>query len=509
MISGNRADFLKFFPVFVAVKGMERNLKFNLKKNSIVCGDCCNEEGKGWLNDIPDNSINLIYIDPPFFSNKNYEIIWGNGFELRSFGDRFKGGVEHYIKWMKPKIREAKRVLKSTGSIFLHCDYHANHHLKILLDDLLGSNNFLNEIIWYYPNKWPNNCNYFQRNHDTIYWYSKEDKKYTYNKLFIEGMRIKKDIKKGYGSDTYKGVPRIRVYDKEKVDNAIKNGKINTEKYKFFVDQTHKTGKKPMHDVWDINFLNPRSDERIGYDTQKPKNLIKRIIDCASNKNDIVLDFFGGGGTTAEACVDLNRRFIIGDVSPVAVRVTADRLIVAGCSDYEVKALPSTKEEYLQMNPHKFADMICEFMGWESNPRKSGDGNIDGWANKGKAIIQIKNHKNKIGRPEIQKFLGTLVDDYESGIFVAWAFAPSAWEYRAKIKNKDITFIEVEEILGSLLLPISKRVKQQQLYKERVKKSFKESTKAKESELQKEKKEIQKEKRNKIKKRRKSRSNDS
>ena len=122
---------------------MDGKLKFNLKTNSIVCGDC--EE---WLKFIPNNSIDLIYIDPPFFSNKNYEIVWGNGFEVRSFGDRWSGGIRHYIEWMRPKIKEAKRVLKDTGSILLHCDWHASHRLRCLLDDTFEENNFVNEIIW-------------------------------------------------------------------------------------------------------------------------------------------------------------------------------------------------------------------------------------------------------------------------------------------------------------------------------------------------------------------------
>ena len=121
---------------------MEQKITIDLYKNTIVCGDCCNEQGVGWLNAIPDNTIDLIYIDPPFFSNKNYEIVWGNGYEERSFEDRFKGGIEHYIAWMKPKIKEAKRVLKDTGSIFLHCDWHASHRLRCLLDDVFGEKKF-------------------------------------------------------------------------------------------------------------------------------------------------------------------------------------------------------------------------------------------------------------------------------------------------------------------------------------------------------------------------------
>jgi len=130
---------------FLTDKFDMKNLKFDMTQNNVVCGDC-----KDWLPFIPSNSVDLIYIDPPFFSNKTYEIVWGNGFELRSFGDRWKGGINHYIGWMRDKIIEAHRVLKTTGSIFLHCDYHANHHLRILFDDIFGEKNFVNSIVWCY-----------------------------------------------------------------------------------------------------------------------------------------------------------------------------------------------------------------------------------------------------------------------------------------------------------------------------------------------------------------------
>ena len=154
---------------------MGQKLKFDLNNNTIVCGDCCNEDGEGWLNSIPNNSIDCIYIDPPFFSNRNYEIIWGNGFESRSFKDRWKAGkkgINHYIDWMKPKIQEAKRVLKLTGLIFLHCDYHASHRLRVMLDDVFDEKNFINEIIWCYDVGGKSDKR-FARKHDNIFWYSK------------------------------------------------------------------------------------------------------------------------------------------------------------------------------------------------------------------------------------------------------------------------------------------------------------------------------------------------
>jgi adenine specific DNA methylase Mod len=100
------------------------------------------------MSNFKSKSVDLIYVDPPFFTNKQLEIIWHDGAEKRAFEDRWKGGIEHYISWMEPRLEACHRLLKGTGSFFLHCDYHASAHLRILLDRIFGENNFRNEIIW-------------------------------------------------------------------------------------------------------------------------------------------------------------------------------------------------------------------------------------------------------------------------------------------------------------------------------------------------------------------------
>jgi DNA modification methylase len=103
------------------------------------------------LKIIEDNTIDLIYFDPPFFSNRNYEVIWGDEGEVRSFQDRWAGGMEHYIGWLKERVEQMHRILKSTGSIFLHCDWHADAYIRVhILDRIFGLDNFKNEIIWNY-----------------------------------------------------------------------------------------------------------------------------------------------------------------------------------------------------------------------------------------------------------------------------------------------------------------------------------------------------------------------
>ena len=120
-----------------------------IETNKIYCGD-----NLGLLSNksiFPDESVDLVYIDPPFFSNKQYTIIFEDDiFQKRSFNDAWKGGINHYINWMRPRLRQIRRILKPTGSFYLHCDWHAGHYLKVMCDEIFGINNFENEIVWCY-----------------------------------------------------------------------------------------------------------------------------------------------------------------------------------------------------------------------------------------------------------------------------------------------------------------------------------------------------------------------
>jgi len=419
-------------------------LEIDLKTNNVICGD--NIE---WLKEIPSNSISMCYIDPPFFTNKNYEIIWGNGYERRSFDDRWKGTVKTYIVWMEERVREIHRVLKPTGSIFLHCDWRASHRLRCMLDDVFGENNFLNEVIWSYK-RWTGKSKKFQRLHNNIFLYSKTEN-YKFNVL-------KTDYTAGSKERKMQGIL-----------NRFKDGKS----YRVSNKSLNKEGVS-MGDVWaDIPFLPPSCKERknLGYRTQKPEDLVKRIIECSTNKGDTVLDCFGGGGTTASAAAQLGRKFIIGDVSPVAIRVMSKRLNdLKMPPQFDVLNVPRTKEDWLLMNGHEFADKICSFMGWECNPKKSNDGGVDGWADNHTIPIQIKSHRNRIGRPDIQKFVGAL-NSFEKGLFVAWDFTPTAWDYiveAEKEMGKIVEFIKVEDILGDILIDSDKKMEIEKLLLDRV-----------------------------------------
>ena len=255
---------------------------------------------------------------------------------------------------------------------------------------------------------------------------------------------------------------REKYKEKCKVLYKIVNGK----KYKRKNDQ----GRIPF-DWFEIPILTNTAKERIGYKTQKPLALIERIIKCSTNENDIILDCFGGGMTTAHACANLNRKFITGDVSPVAIKIGADRLYsLCPETQFEIKGLPQTIKQFNALDGHKFADLICDVMGWKSNPKKTGDGGIDGWDGN-KNPVEIKNHKSSIGRPVIQKLHSAIIsENKKTGVIVAWKYSKDAKEYVAELKQKhkiEIILKNAEEILAPLLIPEERSEKIKKLYEEK------------------------------------------
>jgi len=260
------------------------------------------------LKSMEAESVDLIYFDPPFFSNRNYEVIWGDKGEVRSFEDRFSGGIEHYISWLKERVIEMHRILKPTGSIFLHCDWHANAYIRVyILDKVFGEKNFRNEINWCYSIGGKSNKT-FGKKHDTIFFYSKGIK-YTFNE---KGAKVERKP----NSHMKVGTDETGREYQEKEDK--KSGKI----YRYYLDEG-----KIAEDWWvDIETLNRGDKERIGYPTQKPEKLLERIILTASNEGDLILDPFVGGGTTIAVADKLNRNWIGIDQSVSAIKVTEMRL---------------------------------------------------------------------------------------------------------------------------------------------------------------------------------------
>lgn len=268
--------------------------------NSILNGD-----NKIVLKEVETESIDLVYMDPPFFTQKTHSLSNKNN-ETFSFDDKFEN-IESYLSEIKTVLEESFRILKNTGSIFLHCDRTASHHLRVLLDTIFGIDNFQSEIIWSYK-RWSNSKKGLLNSHQIIFFYSKT-KNFKFNQIFTE-----------YSATTNIDQilqDRIRDENGKSVYKTDENGNVVLGKEKKGV---------PLSDVWEIPYLNPKAKERCGYPTQKPVKLLQQIINLVTDKNDVVLDPFCGSGTTCVAAKSLERNFIGIDKNSGAVELSKKRL---------------------------------------------------------------------------------------------------------------------------------------------------------------------------------------
>lgn len=284
----------------------------------------------GWLNKIfwGDNiqvmshllktyrgKIDLIYIDPPFDSKADYKKkIKLQGKEIKNntsmleekqYTDMWSN--DEYLQFMYERLILIKELLSATGSIFLHVDWHKSHHLRCMLDEIFGNDNFRNEIIWYYPDNFQGNVKGFATNHNSIFWYSKTND-YIANKVMIP---LDKPVKRD---------KRIWCKETQSLTAARdENGKLIYEMYY----------EKKADDVWQIgqsSTTKEKSKEYIGYPTQKPEALLERIIRASSNEGDLIFDCFMGSGTTQAVAQKLGRRFIGADINLGAIQTTTKRL---------------------------------------------------------------------------------------------------------------------------------------------------------------------------------------
>ena len=234
------------------------------------------------MQQMPDNYIDLIYCD----------ILYGTGRNFKDFQD-LKADKQIIDEFYVPRIQEMYRILNDMGSIYLHMDWRISHWIRLILDDVFGYKNFRNEIIWSYKSGGASKKK-FSSKHDNILFYTKSDD-YIFNPL------QEKSYNRGLKPYRFKGV-------KEHEDEIGWYTLVN------------------MKDVWDINMVGRTSNERVDYQTQKPKELIERIIKASSKENDIVADFFCGSGTTCVVAKELGRFYIGCDISEKAVEISRKRL---------------------------------------------------------------------------------------------------------------------------------------------------------------------------------------
>ena len=273
-------------------------------KNKFFWGDNL-EVSYHLLNDF-EEKIDMIYIDPPFFSGSNYNIRILEGdskYDSIAYFDCWNKDLDSYLQMLYERIVVFKRLLSKQGLLFIHLDWHASHYVKLILDEVFGRNRFINEIIWYYYNKYSAGKQNLPRAHDNILVYSKSSD-YTFNEERIPRNKPIKQLKR------------------EMVNGVLKNAKDKTGHVIY-----RTVSDKKIDDVWRIPCLQPASKEWTGFPTQKHHDLIERIIKIGSNEGDLVADFFCGSGTTFTVADKLNRRWIGCDNSKYSVYLTLKRLL--------------------------------------------------------------------------------------------------------------------------------------------------------------------------------------
>jgi len=397
---------------------------------------------------LPDESIDLIYLDPPFNSNRSYNVLFressgaGSEAQIEAFEDTWQWGptaqgayeevvmgprqrvarmlqamveglghndVTAYLSMMAVRLVELHRVLKPTGSLYLHCDPTAGHYLKVLMDAVFGASNFLNEIVWCYDTG-GRATGSFPRKHDIILRYGLTK----HAAFYYDNVALPRD------PSTMHEVVLTDEHGR-KYQRNIKGGR----EYRYYLDR----GVLP-NDWWsDIQALNPAAKERLGYPTQKPLALLERIVSASSNPGDVVLDPFCGCGTAVHAAHKLGRRWIGVDITPLATGLIRRRMQKAFPGiEIQVVGEPvdlAGAQELASTKPRHFEYWVVDKL--DAHPTGGKGPDLDGvkpfkeFGGKPKrAVISVKGTKS-VNPEMIREVLGALGPDKPIGILVTLA----------------------------------------------------------------------------------------
>lgn len=421
-----RRGFRKLFPQVMLPFQVVERVQFghpDLEPNRLFWGDNLHV-----MRQLPSESIDLIYIDPPFFSGRNYNVIFGDQNELRSFSDIWEGGMPGYLIWLNARLYEMKRLLKKTGSIYVHCDWHASHYIKVEMDKIFGYDSFVNEIIWFYRTGGASKDR-FARKHDVLLLYSKsEDRKFNPQK-----------------------------------EKSYMMHKYGFKKSDFQEDERGQYSMVYVRDVWEIPSVGSATSERIGYPTQKPEELLERIVKASSNEGDVVADLFTGGGTTVAVAQRLGRRWIACDQSRVAVAITADRLTrqveeqtgkMFPVPDFTVEHWGVYEARRLaEAPPEQFRAFVLRAFGAVIEEHEAG---IHGYKGAIPVWVGEPGQKKAVTAADVQAFANAMrktlrykQDNLRDGIMLAWAFRPDAVEAAERLRRleqTDLNFIRLDMI---------------------------------------------------------------
>lgn len=270
------------------------------------------------------DGVRLVYIDPPFASKQDFEN------DEKAYSDKLKGA--EFLEWLRKRLIMIREVLSDDGAVFVHLDWHKAHYIKVLLDEVFGEANFRNEIIWHYGTYVGNTKKNFPRKHDSIFVYGKTREKRVFYPQHDEKPEADANYKRWstYLNENNEITGANYPEDDSKFDGYVKRFiRENGRKPKADDVLLHIEGKL-VDSVWEIKSVNPMAAERLEYPTQKPEELLERIIASSSNEGDIVLDCFGGSGTTAAVAEKMNRRWITCDIGKLSIYTIQKRMLCMG-----------------------------------------------------------------------------------------------------------------------------------------------------------------------------------
>ncbi|MBI2176023.1 site-specific DNA-methyltransferase [Candidatus Woesearchaeota archaeon] len=305
-----------------------------------------------------EGQIDLIYIDPPFNTGENFNFsnevkIGFSSFEKElpiserlAYTDTWKRGIDSFLDMLYPRLQLIYKLLSNDGTLWIHLDEHTGHYVRVLLDEIFGYEHFLNEIIWHYPDNFQGNVNRYANNHNVIFVYKKSEG-------IIKRVEIPLD----------KPVMRdLRVWDKNLGKIVAKRDEKDQIIYKEYTT-------KFADDVWQIgqsSVSKVKSKEHLGYPTQKPEEILRRVIESSSKEGNIIADFFCGSGTTAAVAEKLGRRWISADLSKTAIQVTRSRLVKQGAKPFIIENLGNYQRQLIyakEVNLKQMYDIVLKLYG--------------------------------------------------------------------------------------------------------------------------------------------------
>ena len=392
--------------------------------------------------------IDLIYIDPPYDSKADYRTnitlpeneitLKPTTLEQCAYSDMWKEGTKSYLEDMYPRLCLMKELLSDRGSIYVHLDWHVCHYVKIMMDEIFGRGNFVNEVIWNYISGGISK-NSFAKKHDVLYFYAKNSYD---NKIFniqkerdVEKInRISRD--KIFCDDKGEFIWYIRPNTNEKVPNGVKS----------YLD-------KFVQDVWEIPIVNPQAKERLNYATQKPEALLERIIKASSNENSIVLDAFCGSGTTAAVAEKLNRRWITIDIGKPSILISRKRFVDNNSKPFLYQQIGKYQKEMFGQSKLKSIGNLTKVVlkMFEAEPIPSEDiNNISNLGIKNGTLVYAESPSYTTNENTFKKVAGYkehLLGGFKKAIILGWQFSHDILELCKKYKDFGIEVLVVPENL--------------------------------------------------------------